>query len=273
MSKQQLQEPAANAERQIEALVERSLEQLQAGQTPERPALVAAHPELAPELERRLALVEMMYRVAKVARPAAEPAAPLPAEHSVQLQCPHCGNRIQLVQPEPREVTCHNCGSSFHVEPAATLPYQRGDLPETIGKFQVLELLGRGAFGAVYKARDPELDRLGAIKVPRAGYFAGREEEERFLREARSAARLSHPGIVPVHEIAHERGVPYLVSDYVEGLTLADRLTGARPSFREAAELVAQVADALDYAHREKVIHRDIKPGNILIDRPGQPHL
>src|SRR5262249_50343334 len=110
MSEQQLQEPAANAERQVEALVEGFLEQVQAGQAPDRPALVAAPRELAPERERRLALVEMMYRVAKVARPAAEPAAPLPAEHSLQLTCPHCGNRIQLVQPEPREVTCHNCG-------------------------------------------------------------------------------------------------------------------------------------------------------------------
>src|SRR5205823_13202157 len=115
--------------------------------------------------------------------------------------------------------------------------------PTTIGKFQLAGLLGRGAFGAVYKARDPELDRLVAIKVPRAGYFATHEEEERFLREARSAARLQHPGIVPVHEIAHEGGVPYIVSDYVDGLTLADLLTGPRPSSREAADLVARVAD------------------------------
>ena len=138
----------------------------------------------------------------------------------------------------------------------------------------MLEQLGRGTFGTVYKARDPELERVVAIKVPRAGSFATPEEEERFLREARAAAQLSHPGIVPVQEIAHDRGLPYLVSEYVEGLTLADLLTGRRPAFREAAELVAAVADALDYAHRRQVIHRDVKPSNILIDarRPAARH-
>jgi WD40 repeat protein/serine/threonine protein kinase len=259
------------AEEQVEALVERFFEELRTGQAPDRQALVTAHPALAPLLERRLALVEKMYRVAQAAGKDSPPQGT--AERAVQFQCPHCGNRIQLVEPEPREVTCQNCGSSFQVEPRATTEYRPEDLPGTIGKFEVLELLGRGAFGAVYRARDPELDRTVAVKVPRAGYFATREEEGRFLREARSAARLTHPGIVPVHEIAHERGVPYLVSDYVEGLTLADVLTGGRPSFRETAELVAHIAEALDYAHRQKVIHRDIKPSNILIDRGGRPHL
>jgi WD40 repeat protein/tRNA A-37 threonylcarbamoyl transferase component Bud32/ribosomal protein S27E len=195
------------------------------------------------------------------------------SEHTLRIKCPHCGNGIQIVQPAGGEVTCANCGSSFHVEPGATTTYQSTELPETIGKFHVLQLLGRGAFGSVYKARDPELDRVVAIKVPRAGYFRTHEEEERFLREARSAARLSHPGIVPVHEIAHAEGVPYLVSDYVESLTLADLLTGVRPDFQETAELVARLAEALDHAHRAGIVHRDIKPSNILIDGARAPHL
>ena len=143
-----------------------------------------------------------------------------------------------------------------------------------IGRFQILELLGRGAFGEVYKARDPQLDRFVAVKIPRAEYFTTPEEGHRFLREARSAAGLRHPGIVQVHEIAHQGNLPYIVSDYIEGLTLADLISGGRPAFRESAELVAQLADALDYAHRQKVIHRDIKPSNILsfppLGRGGQ---
>ena len=86
-------------------------------------------------------------------------------------------------------------------------------LPRAVGKFQVLAVLGRGTFGTVYKATDPDLARTVAVKVPRAGYFASSEDEERFLREARSAAQLSHPGIVKVLEIARERGVPYIVSE------------------------------------------------------------
>ncbi len=189
------------------------------------------------------------------------------------MTCPHCGNGIQIVEPVVGEVTCNGCGSSFKVDPHPTTTHQPSGLPGTIGKFTVLEQLGRGAFGTVYKARDPELQRLVAVKVPRAGSFATAEEEERFLREARAAAQLSHPGIVPVLEIAHDGGVPYIVSEYVEGLTLADVLTGRRPAFRESAELVAAVADALDYAHRRKIVHRDVKPSNLLIDHAGAPHV
>src|SRR5262249_39766267 len=129
--------------------------------------------------------------------------------------------------------------------------------------------LGRGAFGMVYKARDPELERTVALKVPRTGYFNTQEEEQRFLREARSTAQLNHPSIVQIHEIGHEKHTPYIVSDYVEGLTLADVLTAGRPGFRESAELVAQIADALEYAHQHGIIHRDVKPTNIMLEQCG----
>jgi WD40 repeat protein/serine/threonine protein kinase len=147
------------------------------------------------------------------------------------------------------------------------------ELPRTLGKFQLLQLLGEGSFGTVYKARDAELNRTVAIKVPRAGCFSSAETKERFLREARSAAQLTHPNLVPVHEIADEGGLPYIVSDYVEGQTLADHILIGRPGFGEGAQLVAWVAAALDYAHRHHVIHRDVNPRNVLIDRNGQPHV
>ena len=94
-----------------------------------------------------------------------------------------------------------------------------------------------------------------------------------FSREARNAAQLRHPAIVPVHEIGDEAGVPFIVSDYIDGVTLSDWLTGRRPPYRETARLVAELASALDYAHKEGVIHRDIKPSNIMIDAAGRPHI
>jgi serine/threonine protein kinase len=144
--------------------------------------------------------------------------------------------------------------------------------PETIGRFRIVGLLGKGGFGSVYQGYDPELDRAVAIKCPHAKHLTP-GEQERFLREGRSAAALKHPGIVPVYEIGQEDGVPYIVTELIDGSTLDQWRRTTQPTFRETAELAARIADALEYAHRQKVIHRDVKPGNILIDDSGCPHL
>ena len=131
-----------------------------------------------------------------------------------------------------------------------------------IGKFQLMELLGTGAFGNVYKAWDGDLERVVALKIPRAGA----DESDRFVKEARSAARLQHPNIVALHEAGQIDGTWFIASEFVSGTTLAERCRrGALPA-REAAEMLAIVAEALDYAHRQGVVHRDIKPSNILLD-------
>ncbi len=149
-----------------------------------------------------------------------------------------------------------------------------GEGPRRLGKFELLEELGAGSFGHVFRARDTELDRTVAIKVLRAGRLAGPGEIDRFLREARSAAQLKHPGIVALYDSGQaEDGTCYLVEEFVPGTTLAARLAEGRVDFRAAARLLAEVADALDYAHRRGVIHRDIKPSNVLLDLQGQPHL
>ncbi len=146
--------------------------------------------------------------------------------------------------------------------------------PRRLGKFELLEELGLGSFGHVFRARDTELGRVVAIKLLRAGRLASRAEVDRFLREARSAAQLQHPGLVALHETGQtEEGVFYLVEEFVEGETLAARLKAGRCGFRQGAELVAAVADALDHAHRHGVIHRDVKPSNIQLDADGRPHL
>jgi tetratricopeptide (TPR) repeat protein len=170
-------------------------------------------------------------------------------------------------------VTCATCGTAFHldhIDPAARL----ADAPARhLGKYELLEVIGRGGFGVVYRARDTELDRTVAVKLPRLGALVSGDEVERFLREARSAAQLRHPQIITVHDAGRLGDTCYLVSEFVPGTTLADRLAAGRLTFREAADLVAQVAEALHYAHEQGVIHRDIKPSNILLDGAGRPHV
>jgi serine/threonine-protein kinase len=137
-----------------------------------------------------------------------------------------------------------------------------------LGKFELLERVGVGAAGAVWRARDTELDRLVALKVPHPGLLAGPADLERFYREARAAAQLRHPGLVTVHEITTLEGLPAIVSEFVPGVTLRELLQVRRLTFREAAEVVAQLAEGLDYAHGLGVVHRDIKPANVLLEFP-----
>jgi WD40 repeat protein/tRNA A-37 threonylcarbamoyl transferase component Bud32 len=188
---------------------------------------------------------------------------------SHKVRCPHCHSPIQLSDDCGGEVLCPACGSSFHVEDThltdTISPMRR------LGKFQLLERVGLGAFGAVWKARDHELDRIVALKVPHASLLSSAEGLERFHREARAAAQLRHPGIVTVHEVATLEGLPVIVEDFIEGLTLRDLLRGRPLTFPEAAELVAGLADALDYAHTMGLVHRDLKPGNVMIEYPRDP--
>ena len=122
-------------------------------------------------------------------------------------------------------------------------------------------------FGAVWKARDTELHRLVALKLSHAGTLQMEADRQRFFREARAAAQLRHPNIVTIHEVATLDGLPAIVSAFVEGTSLRDFLHMRKQTFRETANIIAQVADALDYAHTHGVIHRDVKPGNVMLER------
>ncbi len=136
-----------------------------------------------------------------------------------------------------------------------------------VGDYELLDELGRGGMGVVFKARDRKLQRLVALKMIRGGAYASATVVERFLAEARAAARLDHPHIVPVHEIGEADGLPYFVMALVEGGSLQERLaTGPLPP-REAAALLRQVAEAVQHAHERGIIHRDLKPQNILLQR------
>lgn len=182
------------------------------------------------------------------------------------LQCPNCQALIDTAATLTEEMRCTVCGSGFRIpmEESTTWiqPEQR-----SIGKFDLQEEVGAGSFGCVYRARDRELGRIVAIKIPRSGAIGSSGDSDRFLREARSVAQLRHPLIVPIFEVGKENGFPYLVSEFIQGITLADHLTGSRIPLRESVALVAQIADALHYAHEKGVVHRDVKPSNIMLER------
>jgi serine/threonine protein kinase/Tfp pilus assembly protein PilF len=145
-------------------------------------------------------------------------------------------------------------------------------LPARFGRYTLHKLLGKGGMGAVYLAHDAQLDRLVALKVPRFGINPGPHDEERFLREARAAAMLSHPNLCPVYDAGQIGGVSYLVMAYVEGKPLAELLRDdPRRPIQGSVRLIAQLALAMQEAHRRGVIHRDLKPANVMIDSRGQP--
>jgi serine/threonine protein kinase len=187
-----------------------------------------------------------------------------PPAQAQQLRCPHCHNPIHLRDDQSDEVLCPGCGSSFRIREARHTATVSPSRP--LGKFQLLERVGVGAFGAVWKARDTELDRVVSLKIPHTGLLTVDEDRERFYREARAAAQVRHPGIVTVHEVVTLEGLPCIVADFIQGVPLKDLLEVRRPTFREAAALLAEVAEALDYAHGKGLVHRDVKPANIMIE-------
>jgi serine/threonine protein kinase/predicted ATPase len=145
--------------------------------------------------------------------------------------------------------------------------------PEAFGRYRVKNALGGGGFGTVYLGHDTELDRPVAIKVLRGGANTPIDEAERFLKEARRLARLSHPGIVTVHDVGLHEGQVYIVSDFLDGPDLAEWLKHHIPSWHEAARIVAVVADALAHAHARLTVHRDVKPANIILTPDRGPVL
>lgn len=141
-----------------------------------------------------------------------------------------------------------------------------------VAHYELIEKIGAGVFGTVWKARDPRLERIVAVKVARI--FPGHDAEyERFLREARIAAQLSHPGIINVHEAGRTSEVFYIVSKFVEGVVLDRWMAGSPRSPADIARMCNKLAAAVDYAHRNGVIHRDLKPANIIVDTTGEPHI
>ena len=198
-------------------------------------------------------------------------------------ECPYCDQTVQVPAraPAPEEMDTSVVAASETIDwqpagdvPASSARLDEGGLPEgqRIGRFELIEVLGKGAFGTVYRAYDPRLEREVALKVPRKGVFDTEEELERFLREARSAATLRHPNICPVYETGREGDHHYIAMAYIAGKPLASFVAKGKPlGERKAAVVVRKLALALEEAHRKGIIHRDLKPSNIMIDQRGEP--
>jgi WD40 repeat protein len=192
-----------------------------------------------------------------------------PSSSPLQVRCPHCQRAVALADDTPwSQIVCCDCGSSFSLIGGESSGVAVGSC---LGRFELLERIGEGGFGAVWRALDTQLQRQVALKIPRRGELSA-SEVELFLREARATAQLRHPHIVSLHEVGREGATLYLVSDLIEGQSLARRMR-RRMTVAEAVELCQKIARALEYAHGMGIVHRDLKPANILLDARGEPYL
>src|SRR5436309_2958721 len=189
--------------------------------------------------------------------------------------CPNCGKPLAASAPKG---LCQECllKAAFPTgtetgDPARPFnPPPVADLSEKFPQLEIIQLIGRGGMGAVYKARQKELDRIVALKILPPGVGERPAFAERFAREARALARLNHPGIVTIYDFGRTNGLFYFLMEFVDGVNLRQLLHAGRLAPREALAIVPQICDALQYAHDQGIVHRDIKPENILLDRKGR---
>jgi serine/threonine protein kinase/Tfp pilus assembly protein PilF len=194
--------------------------------------------------------------------------------------CAKCVLKTALMMPPEAPVAARDDGgTAANVEAnAAAAPHSKKaaravELLGELGDYELLEEIGRGGQGVVFRARQKSLNRTVALKVISLGQWASKAHLKRFRLEAEAAAHLEHPGIVPIHEVGERDGQCYFSMKFVEGGQL-DEVVGRAPmSIRQGAELIAKVARTVHYAHEHGILHRDIKPGNILLDAKGEPHL
>lgn len=186
------------------------------------------------------------------------------------LTCPTCGRLL------PSGVLQGLCPACLLAQGAESVGYPgfapppAEEVARLFPQLEILGLLGSGGMGAVYRARQPALDRIVALKVLPAGDGGRADFAERFNREARALARLSHPNVVAVYEFGRAGDLHYFLMEFVDGSNLRQLERTGRLSTREALQIIPQICDALQYAHNQGVVHRDIKPENVLVDRTGR---
>jgi eukaryotic-like serine/threonine-protein kinase len=241
-----------------------------------RPPVPPAEANSVPEEPLARLLDELMTRQRQGQRPDVEAVAREHPEFAAELR--QLWATAQFAEAFARPAAAGDGAAAPHgVHYAATLPLgpasPQVSLPRRFGNYELLEELGRGGMGVVYKARQINLNRIVALKVILQGGQASPEALARFEAEARAAARLDHPNIVPVYEVGDCEGQAYFSMKYIDGTTLAARVAEGPLAPQQAAGYLATIARAVHYAHEHGILHRDLKPSNVLIDREGQPYV
>ncbi len=225
---------AANHDEHLAEILEQLLTQAQSGTSPDIDAVIRQHPDLAAELRELWATMQLAENLAELSR--------------------HDFDEQRTFVPGRKPVGEDLAGRDF-------------------GDYELLEEIGRGGMGVVYRARQKSLDRIVALKMILRGDLASEADVSRFRTEAEAAAHLNHPHIVPVYEVSERDSRPYFSMQLIEGTTLARRLADGPLASRPSAELLVPICRAVAAAHRHGVLHRDLKPSNILIDHEGRAYV
>jgi len=260
--------------RRLHSVIQRVARRRIAGEVLPDDAVLAEYSELAEFLPTELAKLRLIeaagLRADALLSTAVSSLASAPTPGQLRIRCPHCREPFEVSGDTLlAELVCESCGDRFCLADASQ--YGQSGLRE-LAHFDLIERIGVGGFGTVWKGFDKKLQRLVAVKVPRQDRMTT-QELEKFLREARAAAQLRHPNIVSVHEVGREGDTVFIVSDYIDGVSVDDWLAGQQPTLRQAVELCRTIAEALHHAHDHGVVHRDLKPANILLDSDGSPHI
>ena len=191
---------------------------------------------------------------------------PTPTPFTDERECQLAMQQVQQIADNSYHLSSR---SRSHAEPLSA-----GIRPPTqLGGYELIEKLGEGGMGAVYKARDGELNRIVALKMLSSDRWMSESAIARFREEAALAARLEHPNIVPIHEVGEQDGHRYFTMKLVDGPTLAERLEQFTANPTATARLMVTIAQTVHFAHQHGVLHRDLKPGNVLLDEKGNPHV
>ncbi len=240
---------------QVDRLADQFVTEYQAGQQPRIEDYLDRHPELRRPLLRELLAHEVELRLAS----------------GEQVSAEDYANRFPEALPLLRALLENTIGPDNGDDADEDEP-----LVTQYGRYTIespKEPLGSGGFGIVYRAYDPQLDRTVALKVLRRKWFRNPQQVASFLAEARTAARLKHPGLVAVYDVQEVDGRPYIVQEFIDGPHLGDWAHNHQPSYPQISQILADVAEALRFLHRRGLTHCDLKLANVLMDSEGQPHV